>query len=57
MSSASLTDVWLPLLRYKAATLDALKNEVDAQELLNLFSAARNDYLCQFIHLFAIHGI
>jgi len=41
--STLLTDVWLPLLRHKAAILYALKNEVDVQELLGLFSAARNE--------------
>ncbi|KAG8755812.1 Splicing factor [Serendipita sp. 396] len=39
------SDVWLPLLRYKASTLDLLNNEEDAKALLDLFHAAQNDYL------------
>lgn len=47
MSIPSHIDVWIPLLKYKARVLDAANNEEAAQELLNLFSTARGDYLCK----------
>lgn len=42
---AATSDVWLPLLRYQRSNLDALNKPEDAQTLLELFSAARKDYL------------
>jgi hypothetical protein len=45
------TAVWLPLLRNKIATLDALNKPDDVNTLLQLFRNARNDYLCTYIYI------
>lgn len=39
------SDVWLPLLQFKVSALKESGSEEDAQALLGLFHASRNDYL------------
>ncbi|PVF92511.1 hypothetical protein CPB86DRAFT_769315 [Serendipita vermifera] len=51
------SDVWLPLLKYKAATLDALGSVEDAQALLDLFTSSRKDYFSLPLLAFQVNTI
>jgi hypothetical protein len=48
----SSVGVWLPLLKHKVATLDALNSVEDAQALLDIFTNSRKDYFCQYSRTF-----